>query len=56
MLARYAVVLLVCWSPIVLGQVTGRFYLQKETFAERIQGRPLFLLLGLPNPCLLRLR
>jgi hypothetical protein len=40
MLARYAVALLVCWPTAVLEQVTGRFYLEKETFAA---GEPVFL-------------
>jgi hypothetical protein len=40
MLARYALALLVCWPTIALGQVTGRFYLEKETFAA---GEPVFL-------------
>jgi HEAT repeats len=46
MLARYAIALLVCWPTIVLGQVTGRFYLEKETFAA---GEPVFLYFEVTN-------
>jgi hypothetical protein len=46
MLVRYVVALLVCWPTIVLGQVTGRFYLEKETFAV---GEPVFLYFEVTN-------
>ena len=33
MLVRHVVALLVLWPTAVLGQVTGRFYIEKDTFA-----------------------
>lgn len=40
MLGRHVVALLVLWPTAVLGQVTGRFYIEKDTFAL---GEPVFL-------------
>lgn len=40
MFARCGVALLLCWPTALLGQVTGRFYLEKDTFAL---GEPVFL-------------
>ena len=40
MLTRCGVVLLLFWPTALLGQVTGRFYLEKDTFAL---GEPVFL-------------
>lgn len=40
MLGRLVVTLLVLWPNSVLGQVTGRFYIEKDTFAL---GEPVFL-------------
>lgn len=40
MLIRCGVALLLCWPTALLGQVTGRFYLEKDTYAV---GEPVFL-------------
>lgn len=40
MIGRLVVALLVLWPTVVLGQVNGRFYIEKDTFAL---GEPVFL-------------
>jgi hypothetical protein len=46
MLGRFVATLLFFWPTIILGQVTGRFYLEKETFAV---GEPVFLYFEMTN-------
>jgi len=45
-IGRCVIVLMLCWPTIAMGQVTGRFYLEKETFAT---GEPVFLYFEIKN-------
>lgn len=46
MFARFLVPLILCWPTVLLAQVNGNFYLQKESFAP---GEPVFLYFDVTN-------
>jgi len=46
MTARFLFAMLLCWPSIAAGQVTGRFFLEKPTFAP---GEPVFLYFEVTN-------
>lgn len=46
MVLRPLLAMLLCWPPIAAGQLSGRFFLERETFAP---GDPVFLSFEVTN-------